>query len=120
MKLSIAFKKDNKWFAGYLDNNQYYVNKEFKKLSEIKQFSNYVKLDTYLKNKKKDTNKIKKLLESNSVYILEKPVFPVSESNEFNNYWWSEINPLCEDCEKECKQSSKVIVEACKSYKKGE
>ncbi len=116
-KASAVIKRDKKWFAGYLDGLEFKVNKEIERLKDVKDVTSYSTLKSYLKSKDKSSELeafILKKIRADSVYILDKPVYPSIE--EFENYWWQELNELCLGCKCSCKQSSKVIVEVCKGY----
>jgi len=116
-KASVVVKKDGKWFAGYLDGYKFTPNKEVKKLSDVKEVTSYKTLKKYLKDTNKSLTIIPLILEKTeleSIYILNKPINPSDE--EFENYWWEEYNSMCKICKKDCKQSSKVIIEKCPSY----
>lgn len=119
LKISVVIKKNKKWIAGYLSNGIFTENLEVKKLADIKEHTDYITLKKFLKNLQMDDeyDKILEKLDCESVYVLEKPINPSGE--EFENYWWSQINDLCKDCIKLCKQSNKVIIEKCPSYKLG-
>lgn len=117
IKVSAVVKRDGKWYVGYLDGLEFKVNKEVKRLRDVKEVTDYKTLKRYLKLKDKSATLeplILKEIKADKVYILDKPVYPSIE--EFENYWWKELNELCLGCKGECKQSSKVIVEVCKLY----
>jgi hypothetical protein len=117
IKVSAVVKRGRKWFVGYLDGLEFKVNKEVKNLRDVKEVTDYKTLKSYLrlKNKSDDLGPlILEKIKADTVYILDKPVYPSIE--EFENYWWKELNELCLGCKGECKQSSKVTVEVCKLY----
>jgi hypothetical protein len=118
-KASVVAKLKDKWFIGFIKGNRFIIKKEVSKLSDVKEASSYVGLKTWLKRKDRDVKLAEKILKkhkASSMYILEKPIEPTDE--EFENYWWDTINKKCQKCQGECKQSSKVIIERCKLYKK--
>jgi hypothetical protein len=117
IKVSAVVKRGRKWFVGYLDGIEFKVNKEVKRLRDVKDVTDYKTLKSYLKLKDKSIELesfILKKIKADKVYILDKPIYPSIE--EFENYWWNELNELCLKCKCSCKQSSKVIVEVCKLY----
>jgi len=117
LKLSVVVKKDNKWFAGFLDNKKFTPNKEVKKLEDVKEVSDYITLKKFLTLKGKNTNIANTILKESglqSIYILDKPIEPSEE--EFENYWWNTLNPTCEICNKNCKQSNFTSIIKCPSF----
>lgn len=120
LKISVVVKKSNKWFIGYISDGKYIQTMEIKKLSDAKKHTRYRTLKSYLKEAKMEDEheNILNMIGCDSVYVLNKPILP--DRTEFENYWWAEINDLCKDCKKLCKQSSKVVVEKCESYSREE
>ena len=118
MKISVVVKRDNKWYIGWIDGKQFHTTTNIKKLSDVKDLSEYITLKKYLKDKKLEANLEQELLKAfnfQSIYVLKKPINPSAE--EFESYWWEETNIKCKLCIYACKQSSKVIVEACPNFK---
>jgi len=118
MKISIVAKKvNNKWYIGFVDGDVFTINKEIKKLSDVKDITGYMTLKRYLKEKKLEPTLEKEMHDMfnfKSVYVLEKPIEPTDE--EFESYWWNDLNAVCEKCTYACKQSKKVIIHFCPSF----
>lgn len=121
IKASVVVKKNKKWYIGYIEGYKFHKKSEVKKLTDVKNVTNYVTLAKYLKSKNKKYN-IKSLVplilkkcNVDSIYILDKPINP--SDGEFENFWWSDMSEKCKKCEKECKQSSKAKLINCKSFK---
>lgn len=118
MKISVVVKRDNKWYVGWVNGKQFHVTQPIKKLSDVKDITGYVTIKKYLKDRGMDVNLEKELLKTfdfQSVYVLTRPINPSAE--EFEAYWWENINIKCKPCEYACKQSSKVILEYCPNFK---
>ena len=118
-KASVVCKLRDQWFIGFIKGNKFIIKKEVAKLGDVKEASSYVGLKTWLKRKGRDVALAEKIMKkhgASSMYILERPIEPTDE--EFETYWWDTINRKCQKCQGECKQSSKVIIERCPSYKK--
>jgi len=117
MNISVVVKRDNKWYIGWVDGKQFHVTDTIKKLSDVKDLSGYVTLKKHIKDRGLDPSKEKDLLTMfgfQSVYVLNRPINPSAE--EFEAYWWETLNKKCIQCIKECKQSSKVVVEYCPDF----
>ena len=111
---SLVAKIKGKWYIGYVKDLVFYQNVEIKKLSDIKGISNYVTFKKFLIDSGKDPKLdevLKESIDAESIYILNTPMFPSDE--EFEKYWWADINDYCKDCVKGCKQSSKVEIIRC-------
>ena len=120
LKASVVVKKDKKWFVGHINGFEFKENKQIKRLKDVKDVTNYKTLKSFLKDSDKDVSLEKVILEKTglqSIYILEKPIWPDSE--EFESWWWSDINKKCKDCELDCKQCSRVEVIKCQNDCKG-
>lgn len=121
IKESIVAKKNKKWYIGYIKGYKFHKKSEVKKLSDVKNVTNYITLAKYIKNKNKNYNieqNISFILNKtklDSIYILNKPINP--DVKEFENYWWSDINEICKKCSCICKQSSKIKLHKCTSFK---
>ena len=114
IKVSAVVKRDNKWFVGYINGFEFKENKEIKRLKDVKDITDYKTLKNFLKNSGKEEILEKVILEKTglqSIYILDKPVWPDAE--EFENWWWESINQKCKDCKMDCKQCSKVEIIKC-------
>jgi len=121
IKESVVIKQNKKWYIGYIEGYKFYKKSEVKKLLDVKNVTNYITLAKYIKNKNKnyDVKQTVSLILNNigldSIYILDKPINP--NTKEFKNYWWSDLNNICKKCHWGCKQSSRVILNSCKSFK---
>lgn len=121
LRESVVVKKNKKWYIGYIAGYKFYQSSEIKKLSDVKNVTNYITLAKYIKNQNKNYNvkqTISLILNKtglDSIYILDKPINPSDE--EFENHWWSNVNKTCKKCEWMCKQSSKVKLFKCSSFK---
>ena len=118
-KASVVMKIKDQWVIGYIKGKKLVIKREISKLADVREASSYVGLKTWLKRKNRDisiADSILKQFGAKSMYILERPIEPTDD--EFENYWWDTINRKCKKCIGECKQSSKVIIERCPSYKK--
>jgi len=116
MKLSVSIvaRRGKKWYIGFLKDQEFVMTKEVKKLSDVKEASSYITLRQHLKKKKKDLKHEKTILKQanfDKIYVLTRPIDPTVE--EFESYWWSDLNKVCKDCVKSCKQSSKVKLVSC-------
>jgi len=117
--LPVVVKKDNKWYQGFIEDFNLTINKEIKKLSDIKNISEYKGLITYIRTKGLDRDLANKLLkETNceSIYVLNKPI-DLTEK-QYESYIWSDYFPLCLKCKKNCKQSHIVKELYCKDFEK--
>jgi len=118
---SVVVKKDKKWYIGYVKGYTFHKTGEVKKLADVKNVTNYVTLAKYIKmkNKNYDVKQIVPFILANTgldtIYVLDKPINP--DNKEMENFWWSNINEICEKCEWMCKQSSRVILHNCASFK---
>jgi len=113
---SAVIKKDGKWFLGFIQDNSFKSKRQIKKLSDAKDISDYKTLKNFLKEKlknysEKDYEKYLKKLNVEKCYILEKPV--ELTGREWEKWWWNNLNPLCINCKKSCKQSSRVEIVNC-------
>jgi len=121
LKESVVVKQNKKWYIGYIEGYKFHKNSEIKKLSDVKDVANYITLAKYIKNKNKNydvkqtTALILNKIGCNSIYILDKPINP--SEDEFENYWWSDINEICKKCSWMCKQGSRVKLYKCASFK---
>ena len=111
---SLVVKIRGKWHVGCVKDLIFYSKVEIKKLSDIKGISDYVTFKKFLEDSGKDLeleNVLKENIGADSIYILNKPVYPSDE--EFEKSWWMDMNDLCKNCNKGCKQSSKVDIVSC-------
>ena len=119
IKASVVVKKNKKWYIGYIEGYKFHKTSEVKKLTDVKDVTNYITLAKWLKNRKHNVKQlipiILKETKLDTIYILDKPINP--SDKEFDNYWWSDICEKCKKCEKDCKQSSKTNLINCKSFK---
>ena len=121
LKESVVVKYDKKWYIGYITGYIFHKTSEVKKLNDVKNVTNYITLAKYIKNTNKnyDIKQTMSLILNktglDSIYILDKPIKP--DDKEFENYWWSNINEICKKCGWMCKQSSKVKLYNCSSFK---
>jgi hypothetical protein len=81
------------------------------------------------KNRPKDSSSLKSVFEDNqqknSRSKKKKVTVPAKKSNEKyrrltpeEKVWWENLNSKCLKCQENCKQSDKVIVAYCPSFKK--
>lgn len=116
-----VIKRRGKWFIGFIKpDGKFKEKKEIKKLSDVKEMSNYMTLGRFLKTKAKDgkyempkgfQEKVMKKLKAQSAYILDKPVG--LSRKEWEQWWWAEFHNLCKKCQAECKQSHRVTIQSC-------
>ena len=120
-KISAVVKKENKWYIGFLDGLTFKITKEVKKLSDVKEVTDYKTFKSFLKDQDKSLDLEPLILEKTGlqkIYVLDKPIEPGVK--EFTSWWWSDINKKCSDCICTCKQSSKVEILKCPQYEKRE
>lgn len=110
-----VIKKGGKWFIGFIKPDGEFKEKDtIKKLSDVKELSNYMTLKRFLKNMKAPEdyeNVILKKLDAQSVYVLDKPIGLTRK--EWEQWWWAEFHELCKECFFDCKQSYRVDIHSC-------
>ena len=92
-----------------------------KSFNDIDDFSGYKKFEDFkhllgISINKKDTKKLLKDMGVKDLYFYDN----YSDHNNvalFNQYWFKYINPKCKECDKKCKQSSRVNVVKCDDFK---
>lgn len=111
----VAVRKGNKWYIGRIKNGIFIKYKEVKKLSDVKNASDYISLKKFIKDRndiKYEDSDILKELNVDSVYVLN--LLP--EEEKWYEDWWGEYNKVCLKCSKDCKQGHKVEVYRCEDY----
>lgn len=114
-----VIKKGSKWYRGFINGDAFEEKEEIQKLADVQEISEYQTLKMYLRSYGVDVSLcdvVMKNLDCDSVYILDMPVDLTIP--QFTKWWWSFINPICKDCIGKCKQSSRVILHYCPSFKK--
>jgi len=117
----VVAKKDGQWLVGKIKGYEFTPYQEIKKLSDVKDVSSYITLTQYIKKNKLKPSLVKLLLSKtglDSIYILNKPAY--IDEEEWDKYWWKDFTAKCKGCEKDCKQSSYVIIVTCPDFKKTE
>lgn len=120
MKKAVVVKKKNKWYKGFLEHDEkatsLAMNGQIKKLSDVKEVSQYKGLKTYLKtsNSIKEYDKIIERTGCQSIYVLDNPIDLTEKQME--SYLWVEVNSVCKKCKKECKQSVYSTIFNCPKY----
>lgn len=111
-----VIKKGGKWFIGFIKPDGEFKEKDtIKKLSDVKEMSNYMTLKKFLKDKKAPEDfekKVLKKLKAQSVYVLDKPI--ELTRTEWEQWWWAEFHKLCKECQFECRQSHRVDIYNCR------
>ncbi len=107
----VIVKKDNDWLVGVCDSEYetFKALKKVKRLKDVKDVTKCTPLKKYLNEFRAED--IMEALGFKSFYVMDKPMYLTAEDVE--EEWWSEINKKCENCEKDCKQSSMVKVVKC-------
>jgi len=110
-----VIKKGGKWLIGFIKPNGEFKEKDtIKKLSDVKELSNYMTLKRFLKIRSLPSDfqgKILKKLDAESAYILDKPIDLTRK--EWEQWWWAEFHALCKKCRATCKQSHRVDIYDC-------
>lgn len=110
-----VIKKGGKWFIGFIKPDGEFREKgTIKKLSDVKELSNYMTLKKFLKIRGASDGfqgKVLKKLGAESAYILDKPINLTKK--EWELWWWAEFNDLCKKCLFDCKQSYRVDIHMC-------
>ena len=120
-KISAVVKKGGSWFIGYLDGLNFKTTKQVKRLSDVKEVTDYKTFKRFLKDQGKSLDLEPLILEKTGlqkIYVLDKPIEPGTK--EFENWWWNSLNDMCWECTQTCKQSSKVKIIKCPQYEKKE
>jgi len=113
-----VIKKDGKWFIGFIKpDGEFREKMVIKKLSDVKELSNYMTLRKFLKIKSQGKapdsfeKEVLDKLGAQSAYILDKPLNLTKK--EWEQWWWAEFHKLCLRCQHECNQSHRVEIHAC-------
>lgn len=105
------FGNFNKWrFKKYFEVNE----KELKKLGKFTSIEEFI--IKYWKKQKPLDYILSKLNIEEGLILLTKPLEPSPE--EFESYWFRDLNEKCLGCIHDCKQSVHVILIQCPQYKK--
>lgn len=113
---SVAVRKGSVWYIGKVVNGVFIKSKKIKKLSDVKNASDYVALKKYLNERKSikhNEAEILKELGVDSIYIMN--LSP--EEEEWSIDWWDKMNDVCMKCTNDCKQSYKATVYRCEGFK---
>jgi len=122
---SIVIMKGNKVFEGdfifHKTKPKFLPLKNVKKIEDIKNIDLYLNFDDKhklfgLKLTKKEVKDYLSLMGIKKLLFINE--LPSDNSNkETKKYWWKYINAICQKCELDCKQSSKVELIVCEKYK---
>jgi len=113
--VDVAFKRKSLWYTAWLKGGKFQHVRQVKKRSDIKNMEDYVTIRKFLKlvvpiGSVSDINLfVKDVLEKldvESIHFLQ----PLKKKKSWNDYWWSEKNPICLKCRHSCKQSKYVEV----------
>ena len=122
-------RKRKKYFVGYISEDWIFTEiEEIQELADVDYWSSYRPLKDFMITVGVNSTQkfVREVLKENGcqeMWIYDAPV-QLSDSGTitqkaWKNYWWKSRHPMCLECIKECKQSSRVDL-YCPQYEEKE
>lgn len=126
----VIARKGKKYWIGRVKRGKFYPNEDLNSLETLDKLGlKYVTLVEYarilgLTLTTKELNEVRKKTGYTEIWVMDQESPKPGKNRDVNNKTWERwyfrfIHPLCQSCNKECKQSSRVDV-ICPSYVKKE
>ena len=117
-EVSVVVRRGNEWMLGKILGFKFTPYKKIKKLSDVDNMAAYKSARDFMVEHGKHP-KLAFILEKETgldrIYILDKPTYCSSEEAE-EHFWKSGLNEKCQECQKDCKQSSLVSIHHCPDF----